>query len=204
MVQKNPPKRGSTQKRNSILDAAMDVFSSEGYDRASVDRIAAVAATSKRTVYDHFTSKENLFQAVVTRFADQLQSLNEIHYDPNLALDAQLEKFIDAELALIENPLWFGFVKTLLSVIVRDSDYYRTSLAKFNSEKTSLVAWIKNANADGKLCVDQPEIAAKLLSSMISGAFTWPAVYSGLHEGTIDREMKRVIIGTFLGRYSAS
>ena len=51
--------------REHILKAAKDVFLEMGYERASMDVVAARAETSKRTLYAHFESKDKLFLAVV-------------------------------------------------------------------------------------------------------------------------------------------
>lgn len=51
--------------REHILLAAKDVFLETGFERASMDQIAARAETSKRTLYAHFESKDRLFLAVV-------------------------------------------------------------------------------------------------------------------------------------------
>jgi AcrR family transcriptional regulator len=51
--------------REHILWAAKDVFLELGFERASMDVVAARAATSKRSLYAHFESKDRLFLAVV-------------------------------------------------------------------------------------------------------------------------------------------
>ena len=51
--------------REHILYAAKDVFLEMGFERASMDAIAGRAATSKRTIYAHFESKENLYLEVI-------------------------------------------------------------------------------------------------------------------------------------------
>lgn len=51
--------------RAYILKAAAEVFLSEGFARASVDRVAAVARMSKQSIYELFPSKTELFQAAV-------------------------------------------------------------------------------------------------------------------------------------------
>ena len=55
----------SERKRDEIMRAALDLFTRDGYERTSVDAIAAEAGVSKRTVYNHFGDKENLFLSVV-------------------------------------------------------------------------------------------------------------------------------------------
>ena len=66
-------KRG-TQLTEHILWAAKDVFLEMGFERASMDEVARRAETSKRTLYAHFQSKENLFVAVLTLVRALLQS----------------------------------------------------------------------------------------------------------------------------------
>jgi AcrR family transcriptional regulator len=57
-------RRGDDLHRH-ILWAAKDVFLELGFERASMDEVAARASTSKRTLYAHFGSKENLYLAVI-------------------------------------------------------------------------------------------------------------------------------------------
>jgi AcrR family transcriptional regulator len=55
----------SDRKRQAIARAALMLFASDGYERTSVDAIAAEAGVSKRTVYSHYGDKETLFLSVV-------------------------------------------------------------------------------------------------------------------------------------------
>jgi AcrR family transcriptional regulator len=51
--------------REHILWTAKDVFIEMGFERTSMDVVAARAETSKRSLYAHFESKDKLFLAVV-------------------------------------------------------------------------------------------------------------------------------------------
>lgn len=51
--------------REHILWTAKDTFLEMGFERASMDVVAARAETSKRSLYAHFESKEKLFLAVI-------------------------------------------------------------------------------------------------------------------------------------------
>jgi TetR/AcrR family transcriptional regulator, mexJK operon transcriptional repressor len=55
----------SDRKHQAIARAALTLFASDGYERTSVDAIAAEAGVSKRTVYSHYGDKETLFLSVV-------------------------------------------------------------------------------------------------------------------------------------------
>lgn len=52
-------------KREQILAGAIALFREVGYERASVDAIAARAGVSKATIYNHFRDKQALFLATV-------------------------------------------------------------------------------------------------------------------------------------------
>jgi AcrR family transcriptional regulator len=57
--------RRGEQLREHILWTAKDVFIEMGFERTSMDVVAARAQTSKRSLYAHFASKDNLFTAVI-------------------------------------------------------------------------------------------------------------------------------------------
>ncbi|HVJ55304.1 MAG TPA: TetR/AcrR family transcriptional regulator [Aliidongia sp.] len=52
-------------KRKLIVEAALRSFLDEGYAESSVNRIAAEAGVSIKTLYRHFDSKDDLFSAVM-------------------------------------------------------------------------------------------------------------------------------------------
>ncbi len=56
-----------------ILDTAKVVFSEYGFERTSMDAIAAAAATSKRSLYAHFPNKDALFLACIERSHELFQ-----------------------------------------------------------------------------------------------------------------------------------
>lgn len=57
--------RRGEQLREHILYTAKDVFIEFGYERTSMDVVAARAETSKRSLYAHFPGKDVLFGAVI-------------------------------------------------------------------------------------------------------------------------------------------
>lgn len=68
-------------KRAAIAQAALRRFVRDGYERTTVDAIAAEAGVSKRTVYNHYSDKEQLFLAVIEdtyqALLDQVQEITE-------------------------------------------------------------------------------------------------------------------------------
>jgi TetR/AcrR family transcriptional regulator, regulator of autoinduction and epiphytic fitness len=193
--------RDTSQKRESIIAAAMEEFRDKGYEGGSMDRIAQIAAASKRTVYNHFPSKDELFQAVIDRFASQMHSLKQIRYQSERSLEEQLSEFADAELAVVEDPAWMGFIKVLLAVFMRDPALARKAMSAHMGGEDPMTAWMREAARDGRLAIEDPSLAARVFSAMLSGAFTWPAVYQGYLDTQAVPALKRELIATFLCRY---
>jgi AcrR family transcriptional regulator len=61
----NPKAALMARKRAVIVDAALKAFLKAGYAEASVNRIAAAAGVSIKTLYRHYESKDDLFSAVM-------------------------------------------------------------------------------------------------------------------------------------------
>ena len=66
------PRGRMPEKRVAIAQAARAVFARDGYARASVDAIAAEAGVSKRTIYNHYADKEQLFRSVILDSSQQV------------------------------------------------------------------------------------------------------------------------------------
>jgi AcrR family transcriptional regulator len=56
------------ETRQHIVDAAYESFWRAGFARTNVDGIAARAGVTKRTLYSHFRSKDDLLAAVLVRY----------------------------------------------------------------------------------------------------------------------------------------
>jgi AcrR family transcriptional regulator len=72
------PRKSATQRRSRqtvdvLLEATARILVSEGYDRASTNRIAQVAGVSVGSLYQYFPSKEALLAAVIDRHAAELR-----------------------------------------------------------------------------------------------------------------------------------
>ncbi|MGO1117165.1 TetR/AcrR family transcriptional regulator [Rhodovibrionaceae bacterium A322] len=59
------------KKRQAILQSAQEVFLSEGFVSASMDRIASQAGVTKQTVYRYFPNKLDLFQEMLQDLGSQ-------------------------------------------------------------------------------------------------------------------------------------
>jgi TetR/AcrR family transcriptional repressor of mexJK operon len=109
----NPAKRRgrSETKRTAMLAAAETLFLADGYERASVDAIAALAGVSKRTIYDHFGDKEQLFTAVVASVTSNLMDALQV------AVEEELPEGCDP------GPSLLSFVRRVATVTFASSEY---------------------------------------------------------------------------------
>lgn len=74
--------RDWTPGARSILDAAVTLFATDGFDSVSIAQIAEKAGVSKANVFHHFASKDDLYHAVMkhactahANFAEELHTL---------------------------------------------------------------------------------------------------------------------------------
>lgn len=63
--------------KTRVLDAALASFGARGYEATSLDAIAATLGITKQSILYHFTSKEQLLEAVIDRSAIELADVLE-------------------------------------------------------------------------------------------------------------------------------
>ncbi|MEQ8177489.1 MAG: TetR/AcrR family transcriptional regulator [Amphiplicatus sp.] len=68
--------RADDHKEAAIIAGARKTFLARGFDAASMDAIALMAGVSKRTVYNRFRSKEELFAAAINDTCQRILPLD--------------------------------------------------------------------------------------------------------------------------------
>ena len=123
------PQRSRIQQKNreTILDAALGVFSAHGYRGATLDMIADVAGLSKPNLLYYFPSKEALYQRVLDDVLNAwlagMQDLSE-STDPETAL----RQYIRAKLRYSrEHP---HGAKVFTKEVIAGLPRYRTAIAQ--------------------------------------------------------------------------
>ena len=66
------------RRRQQILDAALELFSSKGYEKTTMQEIVAEAGTSIGNCYFYFPNKDALLHALVERLTDQIREEAEL------------------------------------------------------------------------------------------------------------------------------
>jgi AcrR family transcriptional regulator len=62
----------AADRREAILDAALDEFAAAGFHETSLEGVAGRAGISKALIYEHFASKRDLHEALLGRYRHEL------------------------------------------------------------------------------------------------------------------------------------
>jgi AcrR family transcriptional regulator len=89
-------------KRNKIFDAAIKVFSEEGYHNATIDKIAELSDIGKGSVYRYFTSKKDLLDQLLAENYDGIVERINLIFSVGNDVVRQVEEMIDFWLLYIE------------------------------------------------------------------------------------------------------
>lgn len=181
MAQTEPEARkGSDQKRSQILDGARRVFMTAGFEGASMNQIAEVAGVSKGTLYNYFTSKEELFTALI---------LEKVQLVPTVFKPLDFAEG-DAESVLIR--FGIGFLSMVLDR--PQQDMYRVILSESRKfpelglafegggpefGKTFLRGYLLRLKAEGRIDFADEDLAAEQLVSLCDAGLTRKAHMTG-------------------------
>ena len=168
------PRRGrprDPERYRRVMEAARGHFDAHGFERASVDAIAAEAGVSKMTIYSHFASKEGLFEAVVRDRTDRVMGgLAGVEAldpkQPQRALLAIGEQF----LTLAREEATLGQFRSIYGAagVQREAcqAFYRQGADRLIGD---LAAYLGRARAARTLNIRHPRQAADLFLSMFLG-----------------------------------
>ncbi|MBL4927861.1 TetR/AcrR family transcriptional regulator [Tabrizicola sp. KVB23] len=104
-----------TDTRARILNAAEKLFYAEGIGRVSVDAVAAAAGVTKRTLYYHFTSKDELIAAYLeARDQPNLARMTAWFVAAEGGVPAKVQAIFDELAKVARHPKWkgCGFLRT--------------------------------------------------------------------------------------------
>jgi len=101
--------RSAEQTREGIIDAAYGLFWRQGFVRTSIDDIAARAKITKRTLYQHFRSKDDLVETVLSRSSElAIERLRRISIRLPPGRDAMIDAVFAETAEWAGKPQWSG------------------------------------------------------------------------------------------------
>ncbi|MEX0283700.1 MAG: TetR/AcrR family transcriptional regulator [Paracoccaceae bacterium] len=188
------------KKRLSIVEAAIDEFREQGFLGAKTTRIAKSAGVSSRTLYNHFESKEALFNAISEIMIERNASMGSVPFDPDRDLAEQLTEALWQYVSVITEDQAIGLNRMVVSELLRDLERSREFFAETASHDYPITKLIEDAMNAGALRSADPVLAASQLLAMVKNFYFWPEFFLGENPNTA--EVMADCVTMFLRHYS--
>ena len=158
----------ASSKESQILDGAAAVFARDGFEGASMSRIAAQAGVSKGTLYNYFTGKAELFAAYMHRDCARWIGLIFDDLDPATPPDETLRHIGRRMFAMLlsEHSL------VVYRMVVSEAEKFPELARSFYAEGPAramchLSAFLARISLEGRLAVPDPDFAAEQFFALI-------------------------------------
>lgn len=122
MFSENKTPKG-IQTKNHIMDIALELFKTKGYDNVSVDLIVKESKTSKGSFYQHFPSKSSIFMIRFMEIDEHYVHIyEEIKKEYSSAIE-RLEAFSFAMFQCIEKKLGKDLMRVIYSSAIISNEH---------------------------------------------------------------------------------
>jgi AcrR family transcriptional regulator len=190
----------SEETRLRIVEAAIKLFSTYGYNKASVDDICAKAGISKGAFYHHFKSKQALFLALLDGWLQTIDHAIEASKDKTAP-----ETFMQMTEAF---PYIFETAGEGLPMFLefwlqasRDKKVWEASIAPYRRYHRYFTSLIKKGVQEGSFVEVDPELASRMIVSTAMGLFLQSLLDpKGADWEKVARGSTNLLVGSLLNR----
>lgn len=125
------------EMRNSIVGIASEIFARFGFKKTTVDDIAQALRKGKSSIYYYFKSKEEIFQAVVDREADDLRVKIHAILKSNISAMEKLRAYVKTRMEAVR-------VMANYYALIKNNDFSNIELAeklraKYDTEEAEII-----------------------------------------------------------------
>ena len=162
-----------TGTRDTILEAATDLFGVRGVEAVSLDQIASEVGVAKQTLLYWFPSKDDLIEQVLAATAAELAVVVEaaIRSAPDDPLD-RIEAVVKAVFRpAVRRPALLGLVREISRLPTSSSDALTTRVQPLVARA---VEWMRTEMAAGRLRAGDPSVIVALVYATVTGIATEP------------------------------
>jgi TetR/AcrR family transcriptional regulator of autoinduction and epiphytic fitness len=168
------PKGRRGGSRGAIVEAAERLFLKRGFGSVSMDELAEGAGVARRTLYNQFSSKEEIFREMLLRLSGQLEDA----FPPGVETQGDVEDVLRLAARMIlelhKNPEYLGFLR----MVVADSRQFPWIAEEFatvmDPQTERLVRYLAHLTALGILHCRNPMLAAHQFMGMLNELSLWP------------------------------
>jgi len=162
----------SEARRSAIIATAAELFKEAGYERASMNELAKRLGGSKATLYNYFSSKEELLVAVVQAYAtghlaEAMTSLTTERQSENLK--TVLLRFGESMLVVLTND---GEALSIYRMIIAEASHSDVGMLFYRSGPSqcieALAKLLAQAMAQGEIADADPQLRALQFLSLLT------------------------------------
>jgi len=153
-----------TQTRSKLIDAAVQLFSTSGYEHATVDDISQAAGYSKGAYYFHFSTKDDILLELLRLWAEgrsEIVASVEGDQSPAEAVPAMLERFF----SYAEAPRWPAILLEFWSQATRNVEVSKRLTATYSSWRRQIGDALAEAQRDGLQIASADDAASVMLAA---------------------------------------
>jgi AcrR family transcriptional regulator len=155
------------EKRQLIVETAYRLFRANGFEKTSMSEITAQVGGSKATLYNYFSSKEELFVECMFGIAENyLDGIFSHLQDPAVEIRTALQGFGENVTRLICSPEIVAAQRLMIAEAGR-AGIGKLFYEKINSLQGQTAAFIEGAMNTGKLRQGDPRLAAVQLKALL-------------------------------------
>jgi AcrR family transcriptional regulator len=186
------------QKLRQILEGAGRVFSTLGFDAASMNDVARESAVSKATLYVYFEDKEHLFSAICAERRDRNIADLLALLDREQPVETVLAAFGRELLRRVSQPYVVAAHRIVIGVAERMPDigreFFEAGPGKLIAALADFLAFHARA---GRLRIDHPSLAAAQFLELGQASVFRPRLY-GVVSGPASEEEIDAVVGAAL------
>ena len=158
------------QRRDEIMDVAVEVLAERGYRDASMLEVARRASASKETLYAWFGDKRGLFEAIIRRNAQAVQTVLARHLEGHAPTERVLMDFGGALVELLLGDSAVAINRAAISEARSDPALAQT-LASAGREATlpAFIQFLELRRERGSLRIESPAEAAEDFLGLLLG-----------------------------------
>jgi TetR/AcrR family transcriptional regulator of autoinduction and epiphytic fitness len=188
---------------DAIVKAAERLFFERGFGAVSMDELAEAAGVARRTLYNQFASKEEIFREMLGSASAQLEKAFPSGIETQGDVEEVLRLVARTILELHKIPEYVGFLRMAL-VDSRQFPWIAESLAAIMDPQTDRFArYLDHLTAHGILNCRQPVLAAHQFMGALNELTLWPKMMGRESLPIAEDEMIEETVRMFLRHYRA-
>lgn len=159
-----------SEKKDAIFSAAARIFAEKGYEKTTLEEIAAALKMTKSSIYYYFKGKEDiLFQSLIRAHSLANESLNDISEKRYISPEDKLTMAIKEHIKVLTKTFVYGTLRQ--QDLLLPNKLRKSVIAERDKFQNSLMGIVQEGIEAGSF----RKVNLKMVSLAILGATNWVA-----------------------------